>query len=94
MEKVCEEMATFNLPHDNRLQMMEELPEVFKLVDVKLFASYWKWYAEIAINCGKSQKDIIEIIQTVRTFPGQKFLCNFLTVFDDIPREKWPKLNR
>ena len=61
-------MATYNLPHDEKLKLIEELPEVFKLVDIKQFASYWKWYAEIAINCGKPQKDIIHIIQTVRTF--------------------------
>ena len=65
MEKVCREMASYSLPHDEKLSMIEELPEVFKLVDIKLFASYWKWYAEIAINCGKSQKDIIQIIQAV-----------------------------
>ena len=61
-------MATYNLPHDEKLKLIEELPEVFKLVDIKQFASYWKWYAEIAINCGKPQKDIIQIIQTVKKF--------------------------
>ena len=44
---------------------MIELPEKFPFVDIKLFASYWKWYAEIAIKCGLPQEKIIDIIQEV-----------------------------
>ena len=65
VDKVCKDLGTFMIPHDDKMKMMIELPEKFPFVDIKLFASYWKWYAEIAIKCGLPQEKIIAIIQEV-----------------------------
>ena len=72
---MCKDMSTFKIPHDEKMKIMLELPQKFPFVDIKLFASYWKWYAEIGIKCGLPQEDIIDIIQQVHFIIFDHYLC-------------------
>jgi len=82
IDQMCKDMSTFKIPHDEKMKIMLELPQKFPFVDIKLFASYWKWYAEIGIKCGLPQEDIIDIIQQGKKTGAQpmRTLSDF---FDD-----------
>ena len=57
--------GNLNVPYEDKIVLLEEMPEKFPFVDVRMFSSYWKWYAETAIKAGQGKEEIIEIIQKV-----------------------------
>merc|ERR1712131_41480 len=63
VENTCQQLSNMKLPHSEKFAMMEELPSKFQFIEVKTFACYWKWYAELSIKCGQSKEKVIEIIQ-------------------------------
>ena len=65
VENTCQQLSNMKLPHSEKFAMMEELPSKFQFIEVKTFACYWKWYAELSIKCGESKEKVIEIIQKV-----------------------------
>ena len=68
-------MAQAPLNQDEKMNIMKEMPSNFPFVDIKLFAAYWKWYAEIGIKCGLPKEDIVDIIQQVTILVILEF-CN------------------
>ena len=66
VENTCQQLSNMKLPHSEKFAMMEELPSKFQFIEVKTFACYWKWYAELSIKCGQSKEKVIEIIQKVK----------------------------
>ena len=67
VENTCQQLSNMKLPNNEKFAMMEELPTKFQFIEVKTFACYWKWYAELSIKCGQSKEKVIEIIQKVNT---------------------------
>ena len=65
VENTCQQLSNMKLPNNEKFAIMEELPTKFQFVEIKTFACYWKWYAELSIKCGEPKEKVIEIIQKV-----------------------------
>merc|ERR1712131_261413 len=63
VENTCQQLSNMKLPNNEKFVIMEELPTKFQFIEVKTFACYWKWYAELSIKCGEPKEKVTEIIQ-------------------------------
>ena len=64
VDGMIQELFDMHLPHMEVWDALEDLREGFPNVDIQLFACYWKAKATVAINVGKSQTEVMEIIET------------------------------